>query len=295
MIINNPQRLTPGIALRRYLILAVALLFSALLTAQRPIPAKTNDLVNDYAGMMSRGEQEQLRRKLVQYSLETSTQIAVVTEPSLQGEAVFDRALAIAHGWGVGGSSAKDNGVMIYVSRDDRKIQILTGYGAEGFLPDILARRIIDQDIKPAFRAGQIYVGLNKATDTVMKLGKGEYTADDVPAQSGKSGGISPIFIFLIIFLLFYLYSRYKNNQNDDDDDGGYWRNGPYDMDEDNDRKVSRRRRRGGGWVIFPGGFGGGGGGFGGGGGGGFGGGGGGGFGGFGGGGFGGGGAGGDW
>lgn len=279
-------------SLRRALLVPALLLFSFVLSAQRPIPAKTNDLVNDYAGMMSRGEQDQLRRKLVQYSLETSTQIAVVTEPSLQGEAAFDRALAIAHGWGVGGSSKKDNGVMIYVSRDDRKIQILTGYGAEGFLPDILAKRIIDQDIKPAFREGKIYVGLNRATDTVMKLGKGEYTADDVQSQPVGSIGISPFFIFVIVILVFFLISYYNNRHDDDDDDGGYWRNGPYDMDDEPGRQVRRRRRRGGGgWVIFPGGFGGGGGG----GGGGFGGGGGGGFGGFGGGGFGGGGAGGDW
>ena len=261
------------------------LALSTLLVAQRPIPAKTNDLVNDYAGMMSRGEQEQLRRKLVQYALETSTQIAVVTEPSLEGETAFDRGLAIAHGWGIGGSEQKDNGVLIYVARDDRKIQILTGYGAEGFLPDILAKRIIEQDIKPAFRQGKIYVGLNRATDTVMKLGKGEYEADDIPANS-SGGGISPIFIFILIILVFYLISYYNNRHDDDDDDGGYWRNGPYDMD-DQDRKVRRRRRRGGGWIIGGGGFGGGGGGFGGGGGGG--------FGGFGGGGFGGGGAGGDW
>ncbi|MEM6769977.1 MAG: TPM domain-containing protein [Bacteroidota bacterium] len=274
----------------RNLLLLLLLLVSTLLVAQRPIPAKTNDLVNDYAGMMSRGEQDQLRRKLVQYALETSTQIAVVTEPSLQGETAFDRGLAIAHGWGIGGSEEKDNGVLIYVARDDRKIQILTGYGAEGFLPDILAKRIIEQDIKPAFRQGKIYVGLNKATDTVMKLGKGEYKADDVPAGNSGGGGIPPLFIVFFIIVIFYIISYYNNRRNDDDDDdGGYWRNGPYDMD-DHDRKVRRRRRRGGGgWVIFPGG-----GGFGGGGGGGFGGGGGD-FGGFGGGGFGGGGAGGDW
>jgi len=221
--------------------------------------------VNDYAGMMSRSEQDRLRTKLTQYALETSTQIAVVTETSLQGETAFDRGLAIAHGWGVGGSSENDNGVMVYIAKNERRIQILTGYGAEGFLPDILAKRIIENIMKPAFRQGKVYLGIDQATTTIMDLGKGEYTADQVPAGGGGE------------------------HNDDDDDDGGYWRNGPYDMD-DPDRKVRRRRRRGGGFIIFPGGggggFGGGGGGFGGGGGG---------FGGFGGGGFGGGGAGGGW
>jgi len=245
--------------------------------------------VNDYAGMMSRSEQDRLRTKLTQYALETSTQIAVVTETSLQGETAFDRGLAIAHGWGVGGSSENDNGVMVYIAKNERRIQILTGYGAEGFLPDILAKRIIENIMKPAFRQGKVYLGIDQATTTIMDLGKGEYTADQVPAGGGGDG-IPPIVIMGLILLVFILISHYGNQHNDDDDDdGGYWRNGPYDMD-DPDRKVRRRRRRGGGFIIFPGGggggFGGGGGGFGGGGGG---------FGGFGGGGFGGGGAGGGW
>lgn len=274
----------------RSVTLVVALLLVLPLFAQPAIPAKTNDLVNDYAGMMSRQEQDRLRQKLTQYALETSTQIAVVTEASLQGETAFDRGLAIAHGWGVGGSSENDNGVMVYIARDERRIQILTGYGAEGFLPDILAKRVIDQIMKPAFRQGKVYVGIDQATTRIMELGKGEYSADDMPASGGD--GIPPIVIFGLIILVFFLISYFGNQHEDDDDDedGGYWRNGPYDMDDPH-RKIRRRRRRGGGFIIFPGG---GGGGFGGGGGGGFGGGGGG-FGGFGGGGFGGGGAGGGW
>jgi len=252
------------------------------LASQPAIPPKTNDLVNDFAGMMSRGEQQRLRQKLEQYARETSTQIAVVTEASLQGETAFDRSLAIAHGWGVGGSAENDNGVLFYVARDERRIQIQTGYGAEGFLPDAYAKRIIDQVMTPAFRQGNIYVGFDEATTTVMQLGKGEYTADQLP--SGEPG-INPLIIFGLILLVFVLLSYFNDHHDDDDEDGGYWRNGPYDMDDPH-RRMRRRRRRGGGFIIFPGGGGGGGGGFGGGGGG---------FGGFGGGGFGGGGAGGGW
>lgn len=267
----------------RALFIALLLSFAVSLSAQRNIPAKTQDLVNDYANMLSPQEEDRLRTKLVQYALETSTQIAIVTEGSLNGETAFDRSLAIAHGWGVGGSEKTDNGVLFYVARDDRKIQIQTGYGAEGFLPDAIAKRIIDQIMTPAFRQGKIYVGIDEATGAVMDLGKGEYTADDIP--SGGDSGIPPFVIFGLILLVFIILSYYGDNHDDDDEDGGYWRNGPYDMDDPH-RPVRRRRRRGGGFIIFPGGGGGGGG---------FGGGGGGGFGGFGGGGFGGGGAGGGW
>ena len=284
-VINLSLPLSPAPLLRYLSVLCLALGLLLPLTAQRPIPPNPNNLVTDYAGMLSPGEEQALRTKLNAYARETSTQIAIVTEASLQGSTAFDRGLAIAQGWGIGGSADTDNGVLLYIARDDRRIQILTGYGAEGFLPDAYAKRIIDNVITPAFRQGNVYGGLNEATTIIMDLGKGEYSAEDIPQGSG---GLSPVFILFIILIIFMVLSHYGNRHNDDDDDdGGYWRNGPYDMDDPH-RKLRRRRRRGGGFVIFPGGFGGGGGG------GGFGGGGGG-FGGFGGGGFGGGGAGGGW
>ena len=261
----------------------VVLLFTSLaLLAQPEIPRSTDQLVNDFAGMMTSSQQAELTQMLNAYARETSTQIAVVTEASLEGQDVFDRSLAIAQGWGVGGSEDRDNGVLIYVARDDRKIFIQTGYGVEGFLNDAQAGRIIRNIMTPAFRKGDFYAGISGAAQAIMKAGEGEYVADQVPEQ--RTGGIPPFYVFLFIFIIFMLLNRFGNrHDDDDDDDGGYWRGGHYDGHP-------RRRRRGGGWFILPGGFGGGGGG----GGGGFGGGGGG-FGGFGGGGFGGGGAGGGW
>ena len=263
--------------------MVVLLLLSVVALAQPAVPPKSNQLVNDYAGLMTSAQQQQLTQALNDYARETSTQIAVVTETSLQGEDVFDRSLAIAESWGIGGSPERDNGVLVYIAKDDRKIFIQTGYGAEGFLNDARAGRIIRNIMTPAFRRGDFYGGIAGAVQAIMDAGRGEYTADET--EPAGSPGIPPIFVFMFIFFIFMLLNRFGNrHDDDDDDDGGYWRNGRYD------ERNPRRRRRGGGWVILPGGFGG----FGGGGGGvGFGGGGG--FGGFGGGGFGGGGAGGGW
>lgn len=276
-----------------YLLIALLLLCgSAASFAQRPIPPKRDYLVHDYADLLSRSEEVQLGEKLAQFARETSTQIAVVTEESLEGADAFKRSLDIAHGWGIGGSEQKDNGVLVYVAEKDRAIRIQTGYGAEGFLPDAIAKRLIDNIITPAFRNSQYYQGLDRATSAIQDLAKGEYTAE--AGDGAPASGIPPVFILFLILLVFIILSGFANrNDDDDDDEGGYWRNGRYDMDDP--YRNRRRRRGGGGWVVFPGGFGGGsgGGGFGGGGGmGGFGGGG---FGGFGGGGFGGGGAGGSW
>ena len=281
-----------GFALR--LLPLLLLLGSSLpLAAQYPVPQATNDLVNDYAGIIPPGEEAQLRQELEAYARRTSTQIAVVTEPKLNGMDAFDRSYQIAKEWGIGGSEQKDNGVLIYVARDDRKIRIQTGYGAEGFLPDVLAKRVIDNIMTPAFRAGNFGGGIREAARAIMELGEGEYEGEALDDR--PSGGIPPVLILFLILVFFMLLSYFGNRNNydddDDDEDGGYWRNGPYDMDEHERRRRRKQRRRSRGPIFFPfpmggGGFGGGGGG------GGFGGGG---FGGFGGGGFGGGGAGGGW
>ncbi|MEM6396816.1 MAG: TPM domain-containing protein [Bacteroidota bacterium] len=264
-----------------HILVLLLLITSVGLAAQSPIPRAQNKLVYDLAGMLDRGQVQALESKLVSYSRETSTQIAVVLESSLNGEDAFDRSLAIAEGWGIGGNDNKDNGVLLYVAKNDRQIRIQTGYGTEGFLPDIQAKRIIDNIIAPAFRQGNFYGGIDGAVQRIMDLGTGEYTAEE------DTGGSMPfpVVLFLLVIGLFFISAIISASQrdDDDDDDGGYWRGGRYDMD---DYGRGRGRRRRGGWVIMPGGFGGGGGGsFGGGGG----------FGGFGGGGFGGGGAGGSW
>jgi uncharacterized protein len=239
---------------------------------RRPVPPR---LVNDFAGMLTPGEVAALEAKLVAYNDSTSTQIAIVIEPTLAGEDIFDYSLRLASAWGVG-QKGNDNGILLFIAAQDRQLYIQTGYGAEGFLPDALAKRIIENVIKPAFRQGQYYAGLNEAVTVMMKLGAGEYSAEQV---KGGDTGIpwgTIIFFFFLFIILSSIFNKNKR-RNDDDEDGGYGRGGRYDMNP----------RPGGGWVIFPGGGGGGGGGWGGGGGGG--------FGGFGGGGFGGGGAGGSW
>lgn len=254
------------------------------LYAQREIPPNPNRLVSDYANMLSPQEEAALTNKLNAYARETSTQIAIVTERSLEGEDIFDYSFRLAQEWGIGGNGENDNGILIYVALEDRDMYIQTGYGAEGFLPDNIAKRVIENVITPAFREGQYYEGLSEGAQVIMDLGKGEYTNTD---QRKRVDGGPPA--FLIIIILIVLIIIFSNLGGGDDDDGGYYRGGRYDMDR------RRSRRGGGGWIFLPGpgGFGGGGGGgWDSGGGGGFGGGG---FGGFGGGDFGGGGAGGSW
>ena len=239
------------------------LLLPLLAFSKEPPPVPNPpQLVNDFAGILSSSQVAALERKLVAYDDSTSTQIAVVIENSIEGDDMFDYSFRLAEKWGFG-RQGKNNGVLVFIAFQDRKLRIQTGYGAEGFLPDAMARRIIDQVISPSFRTQDYYGGLNKATDIIMKLGSGEYSNDDIYRQ----GFPWEVLIFIIIFIIIVIIISKGGG-------GGYNRGGRYDSS-------------GGGWIIIGPGGGGRGGHWGGGGGGG--------FGGFGGGGFGGGGAGGGW
>lgn len=225
----------------------VGILLPMLTIGQNPVPEPTNYLVNDYAGLLGRQEVVQLGRKLSQYAKETTIQIVLVTEASLNGDDDFNRAFAIKDKWRPG-SAENDNGILVYVAKEERKVRIVTGYGTEGFLPDALAKRIIDNIIVPEFRNGNFYAGLDKATDAIMQLGRGEDYANVERTQSGRKseGGIPIGLIILGVIVLIIIFSSIANRGDDDDDDGGYYRGGRYD---DYGR---RRRRGGGGWIFFP-------------------------------------------
>lgn len=252
------------------LMLALGLMLEAQARQSQVLPSQ-NRLIVDEGDFLSAQEERQLEQKLIAYNDTTSTQIVVVTLRSLNGAAASDYATELGRQWGVG-QQGKDNGVVVLVSREDRRIFIATGYGLEGAIPDAVASRIVRNIITPNFREGNFYLGLSQATDALIAAARGEFTADAPRARSERRPrGINFSTLFALAIIAFFLFGNRGG--------GGGGRGG-------------KRYRRGGGppVIIWGGGFGGGGG-FGSGGGG-FGGGG---FGGFGGGSFGGGGAGGGW
>lgn len=255
-------------AARYLLLLLFSGLFSVAWAKQVPPPPNPPRLVVDFTNTLAPNEVAALEQKLVAYDDSTSTQIAIVMEQTLEDDDIFDYSYRLAEAWGIG-RQGKNNGILIYIALADHKLRIQTGYGAEGFLPDAMSKRIIDQAIAPKFREGKYYEGLDLATDVIMKLASGEYTNDELGGQDKFPVGA---LLFIVVFIIIIVLISKGGG-------GGYGGKGRYNS--------------GGGWIMFgPGGgsnWGGGGGGFGGGG---FGGGG---FGGFGGGSFGGGGAGGSW
>jgi uncharacterized protein len=197
----------------RQLLLVLLLLsqFSAWAQDLPPRPSPPR-LVNDLAGMMSASEVDALERKLVAYNDSTSSQIAVVTVPTLGDYEIADYAQKLYESWGIG-QKGNNNGVLLLVAKQQQKARIQTGYGLEGAIPDALAKRIITNTIVPAFREQQYYQGLDRATDQLIALAKGEYKADQTTQtrqRSNDSSGSGWTFWVIIAVLVLFMIFRSK-------------------------------------------------------------------------------------
>ncbi len=168
---------------------------------ERPFPPR---LVNDFAGLLNPQEINSLENKLVAFNDSTTTQIAIVVVDDLNGYDVSDYAQRLGEKWGVG-QQGFDNGMIIVVKTrtesSQGKISIQQGYGLEGAIPDILCGQVIDYEILPSFREGRYYEGLDKATDALMSLARGEFPADKYSKKSDLSA-LAPIIIFIIIIII---------------------------------------------------------------------------------------------
>src|SRR5690606_28164226 len=163
-------------------------------------PAIPNTLVNDYTNTLSAAELAQLERKLVAFDDSTSTQIAVVVMQSTGQYEIADYGVRLAQQWGIGGAE-HDNGILLLVALGDRKVTIQTGYGVEGAVPDAIAYRIIENEIKPPFRQGDYFTGIDRATDALIAYTKGEYTAAPT-MDGGNGGGFGSVFFLIIIVIV---------------------------------------------------------------------------------------------
>ncbi|KAA3440525.1 TPM domain-containing protein [Rufibacter hautae] len=170
----------------------------------RPSPPR---LVNDLANILSPEEEQALEQKLVNYNDSTSTQIAVVNITSIGGYDVSDYAFKLAEQWGIG-QQGKNNGILILTAVNERKIYIATGYGLEGAVPDAIAKRITEYTIKPEYKQGNYYAGLDKGTSFIIDVASGEYKADPRQQQGDDGGGIPILWIIIGILIIIFLISR---------------------------------------------------------------------------------------
>lgn len=169
-----------------------------------PEPMQPARLVNDFAGILTAEQRDQLEGKLRAYNDSTSNQVAIVIVEDLKGYDASEYAFALGRKWGVGNSNF-NNGVVILISTGggdgNRDAFIATGYGLEGAIPDITAKIIVDSDIIPNFKQGNYYRGLDEATDNIIKAAAGEYKAPEGYGKK-KGKGIGLGFLIMIIIIL---------------------------------------------------------------------------------------------
>ena len=165
-------------------------------------PSLAEGLVLDQTNTLTPEQQAALREKLNAYDKSTSNQIAIVIIPSLKGNSIEDVGLQIGREWGVGGQAEKDNGVLILIAKNDRKIRIEVGLGLEGAVTDYIASSIIQNNIQPNFKEGNYYRGLTEAADEIIKAAAGRYTA---PEGYGKKVGIKKWHIILAAIVIWII------------------------------------------------------------------------------------------
>ena len=158
--------------MRRALLALAALVISALAAAQIAVPP-LKARVTDLTGTLSAPQQQALEQTLAEFEARKGSQVAVLLVPSTQPETVEQFAVRVQESWKLGRKRV-DDGVLLLVAKDDRKLRIEVGYGLEGVLPDATAKRIIEEDIVPRFKQGDFHGGVRAGTDRILRVIEGE-------------------------------------------------------------------------------------------------------------------------
>jgi len=169
-------------------------------------PPNPPKLVNDYANILTPDQNQALERKLYQFDDTTSNQVTVVIVPRLDGKDIADVAIELGRSWGVGNKKS-NNGVVLLISVEDRKLNISPGYGLEKLLPDLTCQQIIENIIVPDFKGNDYYAGIDQGTDAIIQATKGEFRAPENYNRKGKSSGLGRIIFIVIIIIVFLAIS----------------------------------------------------------------------------------------
>ncbi len=157
------------------------------------IPPPPDHYVTDQAGILSPTTKAQLEEGLAAFERDTSNQVLVATFPDLGGDSIEDFGIRLSERWRPG-QSGRDNGAVLIVSKNDRKVRIEVGYGLEGALPDAVAKSILQNEILPRFKVGDFDGGVKAGVDAIVKATTGEY--------KGQAGGGIPVSGIILLIIL---------------------------------------------------------------------------------------------
>ncbi|MEE9691010.1 TPM domain-containing protein [Aeromonas hydrophila] len=179
-------------------LLSCLLLWTAVVSAAPTFPALSGRVV-DEANLMSRKQAHQLTQQLAAFEKRSGIQLVVVSIDTLAGDTIEEYGYQLGRHWGIG-QKGKDNGVLLLIAQDERKVRIEVGYGLEGALPDAIAANIIQTRILPAFKRGDMVAGVVAGSQAIMQALAGEYKPVE-NASKDKLGG-PWLFILMVIVMI---------------------------------------------------------------------------------------------
>jgi len=193
----------------RSLAVALLMLWSGIAVAGKEVPFLSGR-VNDEAGMLSSGMAAELEAALRSFEDSTSNQVVILTVPSLEGEVLEEYSYTVASTWKLG-TAKNDNGILLLIVRDDRKVRIEVGSGLEGDLTDLISGLIIRREIVPRFKSGDYDGGIKAGVIAIMEAIKGTYSAGEEEENSEERLAMLlgfGIFLFVVgIFTLVALFT----------------------------------------------------------------------------------------
>lgn len=165
------------------------------------VPALTGR-VNDYAALLSPEAEARIDQTLAALEGDKGAQVVVLTVEDLDGEQLEDYSLRVAEHWRLGRAD-QDDGALLFIAKNDRKMRLEVGYGLEPYLSDVMSRRLLDQILRPSFRAGDFDGGVERAVDAIDGLIRGTSTLP-APEPNPLEGDL-PLRMFGLLWLLFLL------------------------------------------------------------------------------------------
>jgi len=178
------------------------------------LPPKPPHYFNDYAQLVSPQKANALDRRLEEFERQSSNQLVVAIFPRMDSaSSVEDYSVRIAQSWGVG-QKGRNNGAVLFCFMAEHKLYIQVGYGLEGALPDAICHAIVENELKPRFRAGDFAGGLDAATAALIAATKGEYrgTGSTRGDAAVKGNGGLVFGMFIVVAILFSLFKRRRQN-----------------------------------------------------------------------------------
>lgn len=197
-------------------LLAAVVVIAQMSFAGEVIPPKPAAYFNDYAGIVSKDAARRFNEQLAQFERETSNQVVVAVFPKMQSDSeIADYTQRIAQAWGVG-QKDHNNGAVLFVFAQDRKMFIQVGYGLEGALPDAIAFDITEYRIKPHFRNNDYEGGLAAGIDSIEKAIRGEYKGTGKTTREradAGSSGVGNLVFFAIFIIVALILSRIRSKR----------------------------------------------------------------------------------